>query len=221
MSATDVPRAHSSISSKIRRRTGGRGAGAAGASEETTGWKVRPSEGGRTSRRPALPRAPALAVLPGGGRPRRDPPRLRRREREGERAALPPSGPGGRGQRAPAGPGARGRHRLRPLRDQRDHPVHAGRADGAARRRLRRRRRAFPAYAAIYAARDWRMFPGIERVYVNAKARDALGWRPRHDLGTALARPAAGEETVSQLARRIGTKGYHDGEVAGRPSPLR
>jgi UDP-glucose 4-epimerase len=68
---------------------------------------------------------------------------------------------------------------------------------------------------------DWRMFPGIERVYVNAKARDALGWRPRHDLGTALARLAAGEETVSPLARRIGTKGYHDGEVAGRPSPLR
>jgi UDP-glucose 4-epimerase len=79
----------------------------------------------------------------------------------------------------------------------------------------------FPAYAAIYAARDWRMFPGIERVYVNAKARDALGWRPRHDLGTALARLAAGEETVSPLARRIRTKGYHDGEVAGRPSPLR
>ena len=79
----------------------------------------------------------------------------------------------------------------------------------------------FPAYAAIYAARDWRMCPGIERVYVNAKARDALGWRPRHDLGTALARLAAGEETVSPLARRIGTKGYHDGEVAGRPSPLR
>ena len=79
----------------------------------------------------------------------------------------------------------------------------------------------FPGYAAIYAARGWRMFPGIERVYVNAKARDELGWRPRHDLGTALARLAAGEETVSPLARRIGTKGYHDGEVAGRPSPLR
>ena len=65
------------------------------------------------------------------------------------------------------------------------------------------------------------MFPGIERVYVNAKARDELGWRPRHDFGTALARLAAGEETVSPLARRIGTKGYHDGEVAERPSPLR
>jgi UDP-glucose 4-epimerase len=79
----------------------------------------------------------------------------------------------------------------------------------------------FPGYAAIYAARGWRMFPGIERVYVNAKARDELGWRPRHDFGTALARLAAGEETVSPLARRIGTKGYHDGEVAERPSPLR
>src|SRR6476646_6233333 len=79
----------------------------------------------------------------------------------------------------------------------------------------------FPGYAAIYAAHGWRIFPGIERVYVNAKARDALGWRPRHDLGTALARLAAGEETVSPLARRIGTKGYPDGEVAGRPSPLR
>ena len=38
--------------------------------------------------------------------------------------------------------------------------------------------RRFPAAAALYAARDWRLFPTIDRVYVNAAARAALDWRP-------------------------------------------
>src|SRR5215813_13274859 len=54
--------------------------------------------------------------------------------------------------------------------------------------------RHFPAAAALYAARGWRMFPGIERVYVSERARRELGWRPRHDFGSALARLAAGED---------------------------
>jgi nucleoside-diphosphate-sugar epimerase len=69
--------------------------------------------------------------------------------------------------------------------------------------------RRFPAYADIYAARGWRMFEAIERVYVNARARHDLGWSPRYDFGFALERLAAGEEWRSELARSVGAKGYH------------
>jgi UDP-glucose 4-epimerase len=55
------------------------------------------------------------------------------------------------------------------------------------------------------------MFPGIERVYVNAWARDELGWRPRWDFGHVLECLARGEEPRSELARAVGSKGYHPG----------
>jgi nucleoside-diphosphate-sugar epimerase len=69
--------------------------------------------------------------------------------------------------------------------------------------------RHFPDYEAIYAERGWRMFPGIERVYVNARAREELGWAPRWDFGHALERVRAGEEARSALAAAVGAKGYH------------
>ena len=53
------------------------------------------------------------------------------------------------------------------------------------------------------------MFPSIERVYVNAAARAALGWSPRYDFATVLDSVAAGRDPRSELARRIGAKGYH------------
>ncbi|TWH99459.1 nucleoside-diphosphate-sugar epimerase [Luteimonas cucumeris] len=69
--------------------------------------------------------------------------------------------------------------------------------------------RRVPAYEAEYARRGWRMFPGIERVYVNTAARQALGWRPRHDFAHVLERLRAGEDPRSPLAQAIGSKGYH------------
>ena len=69
--------------------------------------------------------------------------------------------------------------------------------------------RLFPDYEAIYAERGWRMFPRIERVYVNERARRDLGWRPRYDFRLALDRLAAGEDPRSALARDVGAKGYH------------
>jgi UDP-glucose 4-epimerase len=69
--------------------------------------------------------------------------------------------------------------------------------------------RHFPDYEAVYAERGWRMFPGIERVYVNARAREELGWAPRWDFGHALERVRAGEEARSALAVAVGAKGYH------------
>jgi UDP-glucose 4-epimerase len=70
-------------------------------------------------------------------------------------------------------------------------------------------RRRFPDYEAIYAERGWRMFGGIERVYVNERARRELGWEPVWDFRRALDRLAAGEEPRSELARAVGAKGYH------------
>jgi UDP-glucose 4-epimerase len=70
-------------------------------------------------------------------------------------------------------------------------------------------RRVVPGYEEVYGARGWRMFPGIDRVYDNARARDELGWRPRYDFAYALERLSAGEEPRSELALVVGAKGYH------------
>jgi len=69
--------------------------------------------------------------------------------------------------------------------------------------------RRVPAYEAEYARLGWRMFPGIGRVYDNALARDALGWRPRHDFASLLARLRDDADPRSALAREVGVKGYH------------
>lgn len=70
-------------------------------------------------------------------------------------------------------------------------------------------RRLFPEYEEIFAARGWRMLPSIDRVYVNARARDELGWAPVYDFGHALRRLADGADPRSELARAVGAKGYH------------
>ena len=77
-----------------------------------------------------------------------------------------------------------------------------------------------PDYAAEYARRGWRMFPGIERVYVNERARAELGWRPRYDFAHALQRLAAGQDLRSDLARAVGRKGYHAETFAEGPYPV-
>jgi UDP-glucose 4-epimerase len=71
-------------------------------------------------------------------------------------------------------------------------------------------KRLFPDYEVIYAERGWSMFPSIDRVYDNTRARRELGWEPRWDFRHALDRVAAGEEPRSELAVTIGMKGYHD-----------
>ena len=70
-------------------------------------------------------------------------------------------------------------------------------------------RQRFPDYEELYAARGWRMFPSIERVYVNERARRELGWAPRYDFAHALERLGNNEDPRSELARTIGAKGYH------------
>lgn len=70
-------------------------------------------------------------------------------------------------------------------------------------------RRLFPDFERGYARRGWQMFPRIERVYVNIRARAELGWAPRYDFRHVLDRLEAGDDPRSQLARTVGAKGYH------------
>lgn len=78
-------------------------------------------------------------------------------------------------------------------------------------------RRRVPDHEAEYARRAWRMFPVIDRVYVNARAREELGWQPRHDFASLIERLRTGEDWQSPLARAVGSKGYHAESFAGLP----
>jgi nucleoside-diphosphate-sugar epimerase len=75
-------------------------------------------------------------------------------------------------------------------------------------------------YEAEYRRRGWKMFPSIERVYVNERARVELGWRPRHDFGSIIGRLSKGGEVASHLTRTIGSKGYHAEAFAEGPYPV-
>ena len=80
--------------------------------------------------------------------------------------------------------------------------------------------RLFPDFPALYAAKGWRMFPGIDRVYVNRRAVDALGWRPRYDFRSVLDSLRKGEDFRSPLALAVGAKGYHDEVFEEGPYPV-
>jgi len=43
-----------------------------------------------------------------------------------------------------------------------------------------------PRYEEVYTARGWSMFPAIDRVYVNARAREEVGWRPRYNFSAIV-----------------------------------
>jgi UDP-glucose 4-epimerase len=59
------------------------------------------------------------------------------------------------------------------------------------------------------------MFPSIERVYVNAKAREDLGWTPKYDFGYVLEELRHNRDPRSALAGVLGIKGYHGGKYEG------
>jgi UDP-glucose 4-epimerase len=76
-----------------------------------------------------------------------------------------------------------------------------------------------PGYENVYATRGWTMFPAIDRVYVNEKARRELGWQPRYDFAHAIDRVNSGVDFRSPLAQVIGSKGYHDVVFEDGPYP--
>jgi nucleoside-diphosphate-sugar epimerase len=81
-------------------------------------------------------------------------------------------------------------------------------------------KRLFPECESEYSRRGWKMFPHIERVYVNERARQRLGWKPKYDFGYVLSRLIAGEDWRSPLTYTIGKKGYHSTEFAEGPYPV-
>jgi UDP-glucose 4-epimerase len=80
--------------------------------------------------------------------------------------------------------------------------------------------RYLPRYRDIYAARGWTMFPGIDRVYDNARARRDLDWEPQYDFARVLDLIAAGGSGRSPLAEAVGSKGYHVEKFTGEPYPV-
>jgi nucleoside-diphosphate-sugar epimerase len=81
-------------------------------------------------------------------------------------------------------------------------------------------RRYVPDYEAEFARRGWTMIPGIDRVYVNDRARADLGWQPRHDFRTLGGRLREDDDILSPLARQVGSKGYHDRDFHEGPYPV-
>ncbi|MBC9882633.1 NAD(P)-dependent oxidoreductase [Bradyrhizobium sp. INPA01-394B] len=81
-------------------------------------------------------------------------------------------------------------------------------------------RELYPDCAELYAARGWRLFPDIDRVYVNERARRELGWRPEFDFAHVLRSLREGRDFRSALAREVGSKGYHDTLFDDGPYPV-
>jgi nucleoside-diphosphate-sugar epimerase len=81
-------------------------------------------------------------------------------------------------------------------------------------------RELYPDYEEVFDARGWRMLDGIDRVYVNQRAQDELGWRPRYTFGSILEGLRRGEDVFSPLARTVGSKGYHAERFEHGPYPI-
>lgn len=81
-------------------------------------------------------------------------------------------------------------------------------------------RRLFPRCAPLYAAQGWKLFPRLDRVYVNAAARRDLGWEPRYGFDYVLDCLERGLDFRSALAHEVGVKGYHAQRFDDMPYPV-
>lgn len=78
----------------------------------------------------------------------------------------------------------------------------------------------FPEYIEIYKQLGWKMFPSLDRVYVNERARTELGWQPKYDFKHILEQLQSSTDLRSQLAVQIGVKGYHAEKFTEGPYPV-
>ncbi len=67
----------------------------------------------------------------------------------------------------------------------------------------------YPEMPGIFDRLGWRMFPDFDRVYDSRRAQTKLGWTPTWDFAHAIAAADRGDPPGSDLARAVGTKGYH------------
>src|ERR1700733_2209211 len=81
-------------------------------------------------------------------------------------------------------------------------------------------RQRVPEYEAEYDRRQWKMFPSIDRVYVNERARNELGWLPRYDFHSIIDGLKRGDDVRSPLAQLVGSKGYHAQVFLDGPFPV-
>jgi nucleoside-diphosphate-sugar epimerase len=81
-------------------------------------------------------------------------------------------------------------------------------------------RKRVPEYEPIYQRHGWKMFAGIDRVYVNEAARNDLKWEPTYDFAHVLRHLNAGTDPRSPIARAVGSKGYHPVEFDEGPYPV-
>ncbi len=81
-------------------------------------------------------------------------------------------------------------------------------------------RERFPECEPLFAARGWKLFPRLDRVYVNERARKELRWEPRYDFRHVLDCLASNRDFRSSLAVAVGAKGYHDRGFAEGPYPV-
>lgn len=78
----------------------------------------------------------------------------------------------------------------------------------------------FPEYVALYEQLGWQMFPSLDRVYVNERARTELSWQPKYDFKFILERIKHSTDLRSQLAVQVGVKGYHAEKFSEGPYPV-
>ena len=81
-------------------------------------------------------------------------------------------------------------------------------------------RKRAPGYEQVYERREWKMFEGIDRVYVTEAARRDLGWEPQYDFAHVLQRLREGADPRSPLARAVGLKRYHSVVFDEGPYPV-
>ncbi|PSL28032.1 NAD-dependent epimerase/dehydratase family protein [Dyadobacter jiangsuensis] len=78
----------------------------------------------------------------------------------------------------------------------------------------------YPECEILFAVQGWKLFSEIDRVYVNERARRDLGWEPEYDFTHVLRSLRNGTDFRSELAREIGSKGYHEEEFEEGPFPV-
>lgn len=78
----------------------------------------------------------------------------------------------------------------------------------------------YPEAEEIFRQKGWKLFSKINRVYVNEKARDELGWKPKYDFKYVLSCLREGKDFRSQLSLDVGVKAYHDQEFKTGPYPV-